>query len=111
MSLLHQSKRFILKWNNTFVYDRWYRQKYKIPFGSEAHRKVCQIDIVFEYLEELLFMEYQTNLEKKKENEKLISQGVWLREQIEEEMSDKLFKNIQSGLFTNDSTSQIKFEE
>ena len=49
-------KNFILDWNS-FPLDLWWRRKYKIPFGSQAHREMNFIDMSIEYQEELFFKE------------------------------------------------------
>lgn len=64
-------KEFIFNWNNAFPLDRIYREKYKIPFNSKKHRKLCQIDIVIDLLEDILFREH---LQKQVELQKQIQQ-------------------------------------
>ena len=63
-----QLKQLLIVWNNTFPYDKLYRQKYNIPFGSEEHRKTNQIDIYLDILEDKLFEKYR---EEYTENKKL----------------------------------------
>lgn len=45
--------RLIFDWHN-FPLDFWWRSKYKIPFGSQAHREMNFIDMLVEYREELI---------------------------------------------------------
>ncbi len=45
--------KFIFKWHD-FLFDYWWRKKYKIPFGSQAHREMNFIDMYIEYREEFL---------------------------------------------------------
>ena len=45
--------KFIFKWHD-FPFDDWWRKKYKIPFGSQAHREMNFIDMYIEYREEFL---------------------------------------------------------
>lgn len=45
--------RFIFNWHN-FPFDYWWRKKYKVPFGSVAHREMNFIDMYIEYREEFL---------------------------------------------------------
>lgn len=45
--------KFIFKWHD-FPFDYWWRKKYKIPFGSQAHREMNFIDMYIEYREEFL---------------------------------------------------------
>lgn len=45
---------FCYIWNIRYPLDRWWREKHKIAFGSEAHRRVSFLDIRFEYEEDLI---------------------------------------------------------
>lgn len=45
--------KFIFQWHD-FSFDYWWRKKYKIPFGSQAHREMNFIDMYIEYREEFL---------------------------------------------------------
>lgn len=47
--------RFVYEWNNAFPIDRWWREKYQIPFNSERHRAVSLIDMRFEFEEDSLY--------------------------------------------------------
>jgi len=104
------SRTFLIRWNNNFPYDRWFRKKFSIGFGSEEHRKISQIDVFYEFYEEFLFKEYEEELEKRKVKEKLLLEGKWLqdREETDEEM-ERLFSNIK--ISSNNNESQIKFED
>jgi hypothetical protein len=51
---LNQLKEFIIKWDNKFPLDYWFRKKYSIPFNSEKHRELSFIDIKIEYEEDKL---------------------------------------------------------
>jgi endonuclease III len=52
------NKEDILKWNNMFPIDRWWRQKHKVPFMSEQHKNIRFTDQLFEYKEDKFFDEY-----------------------------------------------------
>lgn len=56
--MLDSFEREIIEWNNRFPVDRWWRNKYNIPFGSPAHRKSNFLDQLFEYREDKLFNRY-----------------------------------------------------
>lgn len=45
--------KFIFNWHN-FPFDYWWRKKYNVPFGSQAHREMNFIDMYVEYREEFL---------------------------------------------------------
>ena len=36
-------RNFVIKWNNTFPIDRWFRNKHNIPFLSEEHKGVISL--------------------------------------------------------------------
>lgn len=45
--------RFIFQWHD-FPFDYWWRKKYRVPFGSVAHREMSFIDMYIEYREDLM---------------------------------------------------------
>ena len=55
--------KFIFNWHN-FPFDYWWRKKYNIPFGSQAHREMNFIDMYVEYREEFLLNEAIKDYEK-----------------------------------------------
>ena len=84
---------FVLKWNNTWAYDFWWRQKYKVPFGSKEHLDANQIDIAIEYVEDKLAEEAFKDHKKKQENkDHLEKTGEWIR--VDDKKQKKLFDNI-----------------
>lgn len=66
--LTEHLKNKIVRWNNNFPLDYWWRNKYKIPYGSEAHKEMSFIDMYFEYLEDKMLKELS-----EKKNEQNIS--------------------------------------
>jgi hypothetical protein len=70
----------VLRWNARFPLDRWYRKKYNIPFGSEQHRKISQMDIYFDHLEDKMFEQYSEKAKVAVEKEKEFEKGIWLAE-------------------------------
>lgn len=60
----------IIRWNNTFPLDYWWRTKHGIPYGSKAHKEMSFIDMYFEYLEEKMFKE---KFEDEPKNENSVS--------------------------------------
>lgn len=55
--------KFIFDWHD-FPFDYWWRKKYKIPFGSQAHREINFIDMYIEYREEFLLNKALSDYEK-----------------------------------------------
>lgn len=87
---MQKTRDSLIEWNNTFPFDRLYRQKYKIGFGSPEHRELCQIDIYFDVLEDRLFDEYideQRELMKMKED---YTAGKLIRDNAKTAVDEKL---------------------
>lgn len=85
-------KDFLFRWNNSFPFDRLYREKYKIPFNSKKHKKVCQIDVLFDILEDSIFKEYlQNELELQSNYKKYQDSGriFFLTDKDEDDRFDK----------------------
>lgn len=96
-------KDFILEWNIRFKYDRIWRKKYNIPFGSEQHRNISQIDIYLDLLEDRTFAELEEQyLQLRQGEEELKQTGKFLKERkltLEEEqkMLQGLRNSIKNG--------------
>lgn len=58
---------FILEWNNKYPYDRWWRMKYNIPFGSKKHKEANFINMKIEYQEDILFHKMKKDIEENSE--------------------------------------------
>ena len=48
-------QKFIELWNLKYPYDRWWRKKYNVPFGSKQHREASFIEMVIEFKEDRFF--------------------------------------------------------
>lgn len=93
-------KSFIIKWNNKFPLDRWYREKYKLPFNSIEHCESNPIDIYFEYLEEVVWKEHEKSIIDRYVKEERYKKDGWLSEaEIKEEDEDELFNKIDLSKF------------
>ena len=77
MKRQNEFRDFIIWWNNTFIYDKWWREKYKIAFNSPEHRLANQIDIFIEYSEDKLFREIVEEDTEKKRLDKYFNTGKW----------------------------------
>lgn len=71
---------FLRDWNNTFPFDKWYRDRYKIGFLSEEHLNLSQIDIFLEWKETQLFSRYFEEIQLKEKKEQDYKQGILLQE-------------------------------
>lgn len=61
-------RRFIFDWH-TFPFDYWWRRRYNVPFGSQAHREMNFIDMYIEYQEELMLQETKDSYEEIEDSE------------------------------------------
>lgn len=60
-------KKYMIQWNRKFPVDRWWREKHKVAFLSDEHRKTSFLNQLMEFAEDVYF---QVELkEKKKELE------------------------------------------
>ena len=89
----------IFKWDSLYPIDKWWRDKYKIPFGSKKHRNQCLLDMRIEYEEEIMFIQLDREDQKKnKEKEKYYpGRGVWLnskKPKMTQEEIDRDFERL-----------------
>jgi hypothetical protein len=107
---------FIKAWNEKYPYDRWWRKKYGIPFGSKKHREASFIEMSIEYKEDIYFQKLGSSERDKDgiedEIDRIISEGKggaesslkslkMSSEEISEEFDsidlDELNKNVTNG--------------
>lgn len=88
-------RHLLITWNNTFPFDRLWREKYNVPFGSKKHKSMCQIDIYLDILEDRLFHEYREEQRELKEMEgRYKSEGFINKNYQEKDISDERFNDI-----------------
>jgi len=88
-------KRKLINWNNKYPFDRAYRKKHSIGFGTEEHRALNFIDVYMDILEEQIIKEGVAYWDEFDEKKKLYDQGIWLRErEVTKEQEDDLFSKI-----------------
>jgi len=89
-------KEFIIKWDNSHSHDFWWRNKHNVAFNSKEHREASQIDITFEYLEDLLSKKVVEQVENSEEKKKRFKEtGMWIKEQeIDKEKLKEEFDEI-----------------
>lgn len=95
-------KNFVIRWDNMFPIDRWYRNKHKIPFLSEEHKKCDFFAELMEFEEDKVFYELQQEKEEKEKQEYIPNIGDWLKapegeisEQDTAFYEDQMFKMIE----------------
>lgn len=57
----------VVDWLTRFPIDKWWREKYNVPFGSAQHRSMKYRDMVFEYVEHEMHEKYRKEDAKKEE--------------------------------------------
>lgn len=90
-----EGKEYIIYWNNTFPFDRWWREKWKVPMFSKQHLETDPISQVLEYIEDKEFelMSKKIKLEIEKED-RLKTTG-------------RLINNVNSVTFSNDDFENL----
>src|SRR5579872_2777371 len=104
MPSIKNLQQFLIWWNNRFPHDRWFRKKYNISFNSIEHRRLCQIDIKIEYLEDKLFYDHSLSIEDREKRSEEYSKGIWLKDQgdsLNEKQKQLLFEDIDLDKFNN----------
>lgn len=100
---------FIIRWNNNHPLDKKFREKYNIAFNSEEHRKINQIDILLEYIEDQLYDDSRKEIEIQLKEEDEYKKGNWIKNNLDKQDEIDLFDRIDIKKFNNDS-DQIKIE-
>lgn len=80
-----ERRNFLIRWNNNFPVDRWWRVKHNIPFMSSAHREINFLDQLLEFEEDQLFDEMLAS--QKEENKYVPNIGEFLKQKSPEEMT------------------------
>jgi hypothetical protein len=94
-------KDFTVKWSNAWKFDYWWRKKYNVPFNSEAHRNISQIDIKMDYIEFHLVAQHQDGLlEDERKFKEYKDTGKWLKDQeYDVEKQNELFDKVDLSQF------------
>lgn len=103
-------KTFMIRWNNDHPLDRGFREKYKMSFNSKEHREINQYDVLLEYVENALMKEVEESIAKDREKKSLLERGIWINDNVSEEVSDDLFDNLDVSLL-NSGDSELQVEE
>lgn len=100
-------KDLVLKWNDTWKYDYWFRKKYNIRFNSKEHREVSQIDVKFNFIEHVLANnEEAISSIRNKQLAIYEKTGSWLRDRkMSKEAEDALFDLIDINNLGNGETN------
>lgn len=87
---IEDAKKFMIKWNNRFPIDRWWRSKHKVAFLSPEHKECSFLSQLLEYQEDLLFLELQEEKKTEKKDEYIPNIGEWLKDERFEEGSNEI---------------------
>lgn len=86
------TEELLIWWNNKFPYDRIYRKKYNIAFGSLEHKQINQIDVFLDIKEDRLYEKHiKLRQEEKDGLEAYKKEGKWLKEST---LGDKNFDEL-----------------
>ena len=97
---------YITDWNVEYPVDRWWREKYKIPFNSQQHRSISFIDQLLDYEEdqlyERLYKQREASEEVNVEEPYKRGTGNWLKKSVmSEQQVDKAFDNLDLDSFND----------
>src|SRR3990167_7663853 len=65
-------KRFVVEWNVKNPVDYWWRQKYRISFGSETHLRQNFLNMQLEFEEDKLYREIEDRAKEEMYNGDMI---------------------------------------
>lgn len=96
---------FVKDWNLKYPVDRWWREKYNVPFGSPQHLDFSFLDMRIAFEEAQVFAQLELNHLHEKEEAVIYraGRGEWLRPQAKfksltendvDDAFDKLVNNI-----------------
>lgn len=98
----------LIDWNNRFPLDKAFRKKYNIPFASERHRELNQIDIYYEWLEDELYKEFVDKATEEIKKEQEFEKGNWLKDtEVDNKDELLLFEKLNVANINENSKIQI----
>lgn len=90
---------FAKRWNNSWRYDYWWRQKHNVAFNSQEHRDANPIDIRFEFIENVLMNQAIDDLSELDRKKKALAEGRWIEPDKDNLLVDRVMKNIDLSSF------------
>lgn len=90
-------KQAIVRWNNMYPIDRWWRNKHKVPLNSQQHRSMRMVDMKMEWEEDVLYNKITKSTDSNKKYTP--GRGDWLKkreinQQMDSDQVDDLFDNV-----------------
>lgn len=100
-------KSFMINWNNKYPIDRWWREKYNVPFNSDQHRQMDMYDMRFQFEEDMAYRDIAN-----KKDAYVPGTGNWLKKrEIDTNLSqveiDELFDQIDIDNIKEDGHIEI----
>lgn len=87
-------KELVENWNRAIPIDKWYREKYNIPFNSSAHRQICLADMFFDFWESISTIQNK-NKKESKQKEYIRGKGNFMKEIVYSQKDiDDLFDKL-----------------
>lgn len=106
---------FVKDWNSKYPIDRWWREKYSIPFGSPQHLNQSLLDMRIAFEEDCLHRNLDIEDAEKNDPDRVKYQpgrGAWIKKQpkftkMTTEDVDDAFNRLAADI---DSLKNIEFE-
>lgn len=83
-------KNTIIEWSVQFPLDYAYRKKRGISFGSAEHRRINQLEILADFIEEEMRKEYHEQAEQMIKDKEAYEKGQWLKERVEGDSQEEI---------------------
>jgi hypothetical protein len=97
-------KDFIVQWNNRYPWDLWWRNRYKVGFGTSQHKEISHVDMLMEYIEYRHIEQLKKQREEDEENAENESIGITKgdnKNKMSKKAVDKAFDDLNLDEFNN----------
>jgi len=91
---------FIVRWNQLYPIDRWWREKYKVALNSEQHRNTRIIDMRMEWEEDRFYK--QLLYEQQPISQYVPGRGVWLKKSTQQQLTNDEIDDIYDKISITD---------
>lgn len=72
-------RELVIRWNNKFPFDRFWRMKHNVSFLSPEHRACSFLAQKFEFEEDKLYNEFEKKEQEEKKDPYIPNIGDWLK--------------------------------
>lgn len=101
-----QLRSFVEEWNLKYPIDKWWRDKYNVPFGSAAHKAQSMLDMRLDFEEELMFLQQKRRISTEQSSSYQFGSGSWLKKQIVKPTQQQLDKDFDRIDVTSDNIKE-----